>query len=117
MDEKRINSLMKSLKCTREEAISVILEDEEIDKGAKLNELTPEQKQNAKKATSTGTRKSTPIKRERKVDENKKYLLNILMEAINNYAVIGSLKNETEFSFTWSAEEYTVKLIKHRSKK
>ena len=32
MDEKRIASMMKSLGCTREEAIAVITEDEAIDK-------------------------------------------------------------------------------------
>lgn len=58
MDENRIKKLMKTLEIPRDEAIEIIKQDEQIDKGAKLNELSPEQKKIAKKYTITGTRKS-----------------------------------------------------------
>ena len=76
MDEKRILDLMKSLGCTREEAVQVIAEDEAIDKGEKLYELTAEQKKVAKSMTATGTRKSSgTVKRERKPDEEKQEII------------------------------------------
>lgn len=121
LDEKRIKSLMKSLDCTREEAISVIMEDEAVDK-MKLSELnsdlTEEQKKAVKDATKTGTRKSTAVKRERKVDETKGRLLNnfrVILEGLG--AVVEPLTTEAEMHFTFDNAQYTVKLIKHRPPK
>lgn len=121
MDEKRIASLMKSLGCTREEAISVIMEDEEIDRMSAKEvtaDLSAEQKKAMKDATKTGTRKRTEVKRERKVDEIKKRLLNgfrVYLEGSG--AVVEPLKTEAEMHFSFEGAEYTVKLIKHRPPK
>lgn len=57
------------------------------------------------------------VKRERKVDEEKKYLLNLLINAINTETCIKNVKTETEFSFEFGENEYSVKLVKHRPKK
>ena len=43
-DEKKIVNLMQSLDISRNDAIEILQADAEIDKGAKLFELTPEQK-------------------------------------------------------------------------
>ena len=60
----------------------------------------------------------TPRKaKERKVDNEKKYLLELLISAINQQNCIDSIKNEAEFSFTFNENSYTVKLIKHRAVK
>lgn len=121
MDEKRIASLMKNLGCTREEAIEVIREDDEIDKmtSKEVNaDLTPEQRKAMKANTKTGTRKRTEVKRERKVDEIKKRLLNgfrVYLEGCG--AVVKPLETEAEMHFTFEGAEYTVKLIKHRPPK
>lgn len=122
IDEKRVVSLMKTLQCTREEAISVIMEDEEID-GMTMKEinadLTPEQKKAMKDATKTGTKKrTTTAKRERKVDETKKRLINnyrVLLEGMG--ATVEPLTTEAEMHFTFEGDSYTVKLIKHRKPK
>lgn len=56
-----------------------------------------------------------PSIKERKIDENKKRILNncrILLEGMQ--AIITSIKTETELSFTFNEEDYTLKLIKHR---
>ena len=58
-----------------------------------------------------------PVKRERKVDNDKKYLLNLLMGAVYAETSIKNVKNESEFSFGFGENEYSVKLIKHRPKK
>ena len=56
--------------------------------------------------------------RERKVDEEKKMILNLLEQAIHNHADnTPTIKNEAEFSFFWNDNSYTVKLIKHRRPK
>ena len=118
MDEKRIAQLMKSLDCTREEAIQVIMEDEAIDKGEKLFELSAEQKKAAKAVSGTGTRKRTEVKRERKVDETKKHLMDchrVLLEGLG--ATVEPLTTEAEMHFTYQGESYTVKLVKHRKSK
>ena len=49
MDENQIKRHMKILGISREEAIQLIEDDRRIDKGEKLFELTPEQKQAAKR--------------------------------------------------------------------
>ena len=121
IDEKRVASLMKSLGCTREEAIEVIREDEEID-GMSMKEinadLTAEQRKAMKNATKTGTKKRTEVKRERKVDETKKRLLNgfrVFLEGLG--ANVKPLETEAEMHFNFEGAEYTVKLIKHRPPK
>lgn len=71
--ENRIEEIMRLLKCSREEAESVIKDDEAIDKGAKLFELTDEQKANVKKMTKAGTRESKkPFTPDLKPRERKK---------------------------------------------
>lgn len=57
-----------------------------------------------------------PAKKERKVDADKKYLLNLLISAINQETCVKNIKTETEFSFEFGKDEYSVKLIKHRKK-
>ena len=58
------------------------------------------------------------VKKERKVDATKKRLLmdcKILLEGLG--AEILGVKTETEVTFTFEDEEYSLKLIKHRPKK
>jgi len=58
------------------------------------------------------------VKKERKVDAIKKRLLmdcKVLLEGLG--AEILGVKTETEVTFTFEGEEYSLKLIKHRPKK
>jgi len=58
------------------------------------------------------------IKKKRKVDATKKQLLmdcKILLETLG--AENFGIKTETEITFTFEDEEYSLKLIKHRPKK
>ena len=58
------------------------------------------------------------VKKERKVDATKKRLLmdcKVLLEGLG--AEILGMKTETEVTFTFEGEEYSLKLIKHRPKK
>ena len=67
---------MNALDISEQEALELLEDDEKIDKGEKLFELTDEQKANSKKARQTGTRtQTTPTKRERKEDTDKRFLI------------------------------------------
>ena len=68
------------------------------------------------KRYETSDKPRKPAKKERKVDTDKKYLLNLLISAINQETCIKNIKTETEFSFEFGEDEYSVKLIKHRKK-
>ena len=68
------------------------------------------------KRYETSDKPRKPAKKERKVDADKKYLLNLLISAINQKTCVKNIKTETEFSFEFGEDEYSVKLIKHRKK-
>ena len=123
--EALIQKHMATLKCTREEAIDLIECDDEIDKGnTDLFALTAEQKKIVRavtKADKNPNAKRT-VKRERKIDDDKKHIFDILRIPLEGYQLNGEIenlicKNEAEISFTYNGNEYTVKLTKHRPKK
>jgi len=119
MTEKDILNVMTNLKCSREEAIEVLQDDEAIDKGAKLFELTPEQKKASKAARMAGgSKRTTPTARERKVDEEKGAILTSCKETLETLgANITEVKTETEVAFELNGCNYTLKLTKHRPPK
>lgn len=98
--EKLIKEIMKDLECTREEAEEVA-EMEIKAKGIKRYEKAEEQK---------------PRKpRERKVDEVKKDLMDLFEVTLKLAEIeILSVKNESEISFKYKDQDFSVKLIKHR---
>lgn len=118
--ETLIQKHMKSLKCTREEAIDIIACDDEIDGGNKeLFALTDEQKKLVRKITKADKKPEKtkkPSTRERKVNENKKVLIEKIAEALAETENL-SVKTETEISFTYNGKSYSVKLTEHREKK
>lgn len=120
-DEAKIQKVMKTCELTREEAIAMLKEDEEVDKMSVKEaqaDLTDEQKKAVKSATKVGSKKRTAVKRERKIDEVKKKIINcirVLLEGMG--AVVQPLTNETDLHFTYSGESYSIKLIKHRPPK
>lgn len=100
--EKLIKSIMKDLECTREEA-------EEV---AEM-EIKAKDIKRYEKAEETKPRKP----RERKVDEVKKDLIEYLVKALEMIVNVDNVKNESEISFTFKKELFTLKLIKHRPPK
>ena len=127
MDENRIASLMKSLHCSREDAIQVIMDDEAIDGGEKLFELTAEQKKAAKAMTATGTKKKgSTVKRERKPDEIKREVIATIAQNLDRCCFgedLSTVENvaianpEREITFKIGNDEYSVTLTKHRPPK
>lgn len=133
MTEKQILKMMKSLDISREEAISVIKEDEAIDKmsmGEVDNDLTAEQKKAKKKATNTTGDKTkrayTFTKRERKPDDVKREIIATIAqnldrccfgEELSTVANVIVVKPEREITFKVGDDEYSVTLTKHRKPK
>lgn len=77
-NEAEIAKLMKTLSCTREEALDIIRADKEIDQGKRVEfDLSPEEEKRAKKYANADTHKKpiTFTKRERKPDEEKEAII------------------------------------------
>lgn len=106
--EKLITAIMKECEqdgepVTREEA------EEMAEMEIKAGNIKRYEKSNKPRKT---------VKKERKVDATKKRLLmdcKVLLEGLG--AKILGVKTETEVTFTFEGEEYSLKLIKHRLKK
>lgn len=116
---KRLFQLMQTLDISEQEALELIEDDEKIDKGEKLFELTDEQKANSKKARQTGTRtQTTPTKRERKEDTDKRFLISILYKALadnTNDAVVEITNSERQIDFEHNGRKFRVVLSAPRS--
>lgn len=115
LDEKLIAKYMATLNIGREDAIQLIEDDKEIDRGAKMFELDPELEKGAKKARQA-ERKASTTKRERKPNADKATLVNALFSAVlpmcETYEVTNS---EREFLFNYKGTKYKVTLACPRS--
>ena len=112
---------MRKLGWTEEEIADVIECDKKIDKGEKLFELSVEQKEVEKKMKNTGSKAPTAYKfqkRERKADEIKQGLIELLAEVLKEQPMCNSLEitnPEREFLFMWSGKKYKIVLSAPRS--
>ena len=113
--EEQILHYMKSLQIDREEA-EQLWEDDQADYiGEAGEEMTKKAKEvrRYEQADKPKERKS----KERKIDQEKAYILGELHKTLQPLVEITSIKTETEISFVHNGENYTLKLTKHRSKK
>ena len=114
----QVKKLMQTLNISEAEALEIIEEDKEIDRGAKLHELPEDLKAGAKKARRADRKKPAEIHRERKVDETKKRILEYCRIPLEGAgAKVLEVKTETEILFEFAGETYTLKLTKHRPPK
>lgn len=114
---KQIQAL-KKLGLTDEEVTKVLADDEKIDKGEKLFELPEELEKGAKKARNVGNCKgyTKPTNREKKVDINKRFLIETLELALSPFAENVEIVNpEREMTFTHNGKKYKVVLSCPRS--
>lgn len=108
---------LKNLGLTDEEIIKVIEDDEKIDKGEKLFELPEELEKGAKKARNAGNCKGyTKANREKKVDTDKRFLIETLELALSPFAENVEIANpEREMTFTHNGKKYKIVLSCPRS--
>ena len=122
--EQTIAKYMKNLNISREEAIQLIADDE----NDVTTELTAEQQKVAKEMAQSDRKKETaPRKRERKVDNDKRFLIDSLVWLLTTDTdVIGDNVNATnvvvtnperEVEFTYHDVKYRLTLMKPREKK
>lgn len=112
-----IEKSMKLLDISKEEAIEMWLDDNDYTENEIVAELSEKAKKNIKRYEQSDKKRKSSTK-ERKVDEEKKSFLNgFRIFAEGKGAVVTSIKNEAEFSFTFGENAYTVKLVKHRPAK
>lgn len=113
-EEKKISQMMSLLRCSREEAIQVIEDDKRIDRGEKLFELTPDQKQAAKQARQA-PRAPTVYKftqREKKAKPEKAQICSAMIEGLQQLGItdLNVTNEEREFLFTLNGVKYKVTL-------
>lgn len=114
----RVEKLMKSLDCTKEEALQIIEDDNKIDKGEKLFELSVEQEKASKKARQADhTKKPTVYKfdtSKRKKPENlgKKNLVDTIKVALEGIGAenLEVTNPERELNFTVNEIKYKIVL-------
>ena len=118
--EKLIAKHMNLLDISRAEAEQLVADDEAIDKGAKLFELTPEQEKASKKARQADRAPTvykldnTGGKRSKKADNDKQEIMRKLLDCFDEYApqVINA---EREFTFTYNERKFKITLSAPRS--
>lgn len=106
---------MKALGISEEEAVNMWLDDNDYTENEVVEELTKKAKAVKRYEQADKPRKKTV--KERKVDEEKKHLINILVTSLNGEVSNISVKNEAEISFICNENSYTIKLVKHRPPK
>jgi glutathionylspermidine synthase len=109
---------MKSLEVSRDEAIKVWLEDEGYLENEVVEELTKKAKENKinHEAKSEKPRKVT--KRERKPDEEKENLIEILEKCLKNAGFETKITNKSKIiEFNVGENHYKLDLIKQRPPK
>ena len=114
VDESDIKDIMETEKMDRETAVRCYFEDMGlIDAGEKAT-ITEVASAPQKRRYVKSDKPRKKAERVRKVDKEKKVILNKLMSVIDAEKIV---KNEAEFSFNLNGTDYTVKLVKHRPKK
>ena len=99
---------------TAEEIAEVLADDEKIEKGAKLFELPEELKKGAKKARNAGNCNGyTKANREKKVDTEKRAIIQCMTEIAENLADNGTVNltnAEREFDFIYKGRNFKIVL-------
>ena len=103
---------LENLGLTAEEIAEVLADDEKIEKGAKLFELPEELEKGAKKARNAGNCNGyTKANREKKVDNEKRFLIETLELALSPFAEDVEIANpEREMTFTHNGKKYKIVL-------
>jgi hypothetical protein len=127
-DEKWIQSTMKTLDLTREEALEMWCDDHDIDMGkAKEFDLDPEKQKVVKQMTKAGgkTRATENKPRERKPNEEKREIIKYLAYSLGecdkfgeNFAEsVETVNVEREITFKIGENAYSLTLTLHRKPK
>lgn len=114
-DAEQLSRIKAGLKCSDEEAAEILAYDKAIEHGEQTPyDLTPAQNKIAQSYAHTGTRKPTVYKftqRERKPNEPKREIIQILEKALHNCAENITLTNpERQIDFDFNGVKYRIVL-------
>ena len=113
-----IEKFMQKLGISYEEAVQLMEDDEEDFIGEEGEEMTKKAKINSATERVQGEKPKKKAVKERKVDEEKGYILSCLRGSLGRLGAEDmTTKTETEVSFTFNSNSYTLKLTKHRPPK
>lgn len=121
LEEKNILNAMKSLDITREEAIEMLLDDLEIDRGKKLFELTAEQQKissQARKVTVVNPN-GRKMERELKIDPTREELILSIVEVLNSKGateLVRPEKSTNQIEFIYNDQKFKIVVSKVRGK-
>lgn len=116
----KIETIMKNLKCSREEAIALMEDDKAVNRGERMPfDLTPEQEKIAKQYIRTGTRKTSETKRKPKENPTKMAIINQIYAFLceNDYENCQIANKNKEITFNIGEISYSLTLIEHRKPK
>lgn len=122
MAEPQIQRIMRSLNCSQEEAMEILLADKAIDRGERMEfDLSPEAEKQAKKFANTGTRQTNGQKTERKRKENPTKAATIAEIAQflteNGYEMVEITNKERQIAFKIGENVYELTLVQKRKPK
>ena len=115
--EQEIQNFMVSLGITRKEAEQLWEDDNNDfigDEGEEMQKKAKEIRRYEKKEVAPTKEKKV---KERKVDNDKLFLLSAVKDLFGGLEINSTMKTETELSFSYNGAEYTLKLTKHRPPK
>lgn len=108
--EKQVEKIMRLRGCDREEALQVVLDDEAVDRGEPLPwDLTPEQKKIQKKARATDQGPREKAVREKKVDNDKKEIIETIIQALDPMD-LNIINQEREIEFKYNGRKFKLTL-------
>lgn len=113
--EKAIQTYMKKLNISHEEAEQLWEDDQEDYIGEEGEKMTENAKKLKRYEKGENARKKST--RERKVDTVKKYLLDLIVEGLKGSVEWIEYQNEVSISFKYGEDNYLLKLIRHRQPK
>ena len=113
-----IENFMKMLDISKDEAVKMWLEDEGYLENAEVEELTAKAKENKVSHEAKANKPRKSVKRERKPDEEKENLIEILANCLKNAGFDTEITNKSKIiEFNVGENHYKLDLIKQRQPK
>lgn len=118
MNETQVAKLMKTLGCTREEAIDIIQADSDIDHGKRVSfDLSVEDEKRAKKYANCDTHKRVKKTVERKPDEEKEAIVAEIAEFFDKKSGFSTenveiINKNRQIRFSIGKNWYEITLVK-----
>jgi hypothetical protein len=113
-----IENFMKMLDLSKDEAVKMWLEDEGYLENAEVEELTAKAKENKVSHEAKANKPRKSVKRERKPDEEKENLIEILANCLKNAGFDTEITNKSKIiEFNVGENHYKLDLIKQRQPK